>query len=537
MMNNKLYKFIMFSIMIMVILMMNIKKVNAETQNVSNSDIPPGGFAPTPNTPDSNNDKCKKIPSGYRVKSTSVNCSAQISSPGYKKRSSLRTLSGVITSDETPTIAGTALIADLYEQRTVEWKVIQTTTVVYEQTRPDCITYTEEICELELGHRNCYDETHNYCAPLKSFSCQSVSTGCSNSSQLKNAQIDGYNLAVQELAKYDETFFVVLDDPNNVNCPDGEDCNIYEVKAIPTISKISSNNIPNPVIKNYAYKLYGTCINVKTGKVKYLKEENQTCDEDEMSIESKYNTTDNSWIIFTPLNSKSSDKLQIKFNAKRKTETKDCLKYYETYKENYEYTNHIQPINGTFTKSIEDKKIIEIDKGCYETFVFETPITQKFYNEETTKDGEIKFKGFNFYYRQIDINNPFPNGIAEDSYWTELYDAVENVIKTNNGEKNENIKLSDSFDTITYEAKNIDLQQIREYNEELSANSIDKENPYTSWSNMNPDGTSNFVKNNLTLINKTKTFKLGCGPQNVNEYLDAKKTKKNPYYQEECDVS
>ena len=146
-----------------------------------------------------------------------------------------------------------------------------------------------------------------------------------------------------------------------------------------------------------------------------------------------------------------------------------CLAYYKNYKANAEYKKYIKPLNGEYAGTSIDKKTIEKEGGCYFSSTFNIPISQKFYNEE---NNGTTIKGFNFYYKPIDINNPFPNGVASDSYWYNSYDASTNKITLDNPQKGTtiNINLDDSFKQITYAATNIKLNEIREYNNVLGAN-------------------------------------------------------------------
>ena len=440
-------------------------------------------------------------------------------------------------------IAGTSIGTNLYEERKAYWWIIKKT--VKNCKKPaGCALYSFSCStgkELnENGQYICRGEIHWYCAKptaADSYSCESFMLANDD----EDWQDDAYTKAVNELNKYKGTYTMDIPNSNDANCTNEECILTVEVNNT-TISTPKNNVYPNPVVKKYYYEMAGACMNVKTGKVYYPKKltSNGKCppetaeytENDYILIENNYDENIRHWHIFTPMNMKSNETYNIILKAKeKKLETAStCQNIYNKYKKNNEYTIYISPPSGQFEKNNSDYN--KIKNGCYfNDKTIPIPITQKFYNE-VDEDGNIKFKGFNFYYKPIDINNPFPNGIAKDSYWSDLYNATTNIIKTNNGNGNVNIKLSDSYKELTYVATDIDSQSIREYNKEDKG--MIKVNTYTSWSNMNPDGTSNFVKDNLTVVGKQPKFKLGCGPQNINEYLDDKKTQKNPYYQEEC---
>jgi hypothetical protein len=192
-----------------------------------------------------------------------------------------------------------------------------------------------------------------------------------------------------------------------------------------------------------------------------------------------------------------------------------------------EYPNYIVPIDssGTASAFVGDynrygDKDLSIDynkltsgNGCNISTKIYFPIEQKFYNE-IIEAGKTKLKGFNFYYRPIDIDNPFPNGIGTNSLWAEW-------------ERNNQPDLSKSYEEVTYIAANIDADEIRRYT---------KNHPYTSWLSMDINGKSNFIETRSIVTRKTtyNGYGLGCGPANEDEYLDG--GNKNPLYIEGCDT-
>ena len=134
-------------------------------------------------------------------------------------------------------------------------------------------------------------------------------------------------------------------------------------------------------------------------------------------------------------------------------------------------------------------------------------------NEKTT----VRFNGFNFYYKPIDITDstaPFPNGLPTTSLWQEWH----------NSQKKEP-DLTKSFSKVTYIAGDIEASEVRNYN---------KNNSYLDWSNMNVDGTSKYIDNEgvIQRNNGINVYKLGCGPANENEKLANGDT--NPLYQPGC---
>lgn len=307
------------------------------------------------------------------------------------------------------------------------------------------------------------------------------------------------------------------------------------------------------------YRPETVCMNVKTAEVRYLKVgSGESCGKDEIQILDDTidsdpsdgidcNDANNSyrcthWHYFIPLNTKSSNDISLwMYNAEtsEKYEPKECKNTIDNYlpTSNIKYWqvmvdgdgNEFEAAKkGATKKELDDlvrnaKKTVDKTGGCYLQSVIKIPTKQRFYNEVETDDNSgnktVKFNGFNFYYRPIDTENPFPNGITSGttSLWTEY----------NNLGSLPNLDLSESFDNVTYVAENINPSSIRKYN---------KNNLYTSWSNMNIDGTSKYIddENVIKRVKKGNIYKLGCGPINEMEYLDDAKTIKNVYYQPEC---
>ena len=354
---------------------------------------------------------------------------------------------------------------------------------------------------------------------------------------------DGYNTALFVLSGK-ESYTVDISDPNEAKCydkPDGykygeeenQVCKTYHavsIGGVPT-SYAESRNNGNTVIKNYCYELYGSCINVKTGKVEYLtepvsKEDENPCrnkGDEWYYVKNDYkDESDRHWHIFIPLNTKETDVYQFAMKSKSKENSSQmCRAFIEKYSKDYEYTKYIVPAVGSFNKNKSDINLVK--NGCYYKSTVTIPIRQRFYNEVDSNNKDTsELIGFNFYYRPISLDNPFPNGITKYSDWEKWNE--------NKKQGKENPELDKSFNTVTYAAANINLSYIRNYN---------KENLYTDWSKMNIDGSSIFIqKDNIIdrngLITNKTFYSLGCGIENQCEYLDKERKIKNPIYQPRC---
>ena len=219
------------------------------------------------------------------------------------------------------------------------------------------------------------------------------------------------------------------------------------------------------------------------------------------------------WYYFIPLNTKSTDGFTFEMNSSKSRLSEGiCL---DIINNNEFWKNRITDANGKkFDAETSKTKAKEkVKGGCFARTIITIPVEQKFYNEQT--DGT--FKGFNFYYKPIDVNNPFPNGLPSNSIWT-----TETISKIK-GTSNQNV---------TYYANVTNAKAIRDYkNKETNY----KKNLYTSWENMQLNGVSNFIENEgfvKRYVQKTDFYKLGCGPANEKKTNSDGTT--NYLYQQEC---
>ena len=239
--------------------------------------------------------------------------------------------------------------------------------------------------------------------------------------------------------------------------------------------------------KKVLYNISRTCLNRKTGKVRYINVSSQPCEEEEIDVNKLFGSVaKDKTIYFVPLNLKSSNDWKIKIenmdNAMADEET------------------------GTITSWVfdDEKDVME----------FKIPIKQKFYYEKKDDSGKIKFSGYNFFIRQINPKKPFPNGITKCSYWDSKKsgDYIDTAIDS----------LGSSFTHLNYSFKVGNVSQTT-----LDANrKYNDEHLYTDWSDMNINGWSNNLRHG-TDVKTGSTYALGCGPA-------LKKYKEN--YKEVCDI-
>ena len=326
------------------------------------------------------------------------------------------------------------------------------------------------------------------------------------------------------------------------------------------------------------YRTGKTCMDPKTGNVRYLSSGTDNCKQTEYTIQNTTIGDEIHWHYFIPLNTKSGNENGILVQmhpaiSNSGLNGNTCLNVlrtnYITKEESGEplsgktpYTNVIKPKNsemffvgdyycvencGTpdavFNENSKDFKSIVDNSGCYKRSVISIPIKQSFYGEISG----TKLQGFNFYYQPIDVykeeqtSSIFPNGSKTQSLWNDWYNAQKDSTATDEKKQPD---LSKSFEEVTYAAQNISVVKVRNYKEEETDG---VKNLYTSWQNMNIDGTSKFIGNELDIVsrvNPTENYKLGCGPLNEKEFLedgygnillDANRNKiKNILYVKEC---
>ena len=257
----------------------------------------------------------------------------------------------------------------------------------------------------------------------------------------------------------------------------------------------------------YMYVMPQACINIKTAQITYRKG-GCSSDEEKMSVP-QIKTQDKKRLIgqyYIPLNTKTNTKFYYYLQGLKQQTKEMCQAYidkYSTWREELIDQNK-QAFKSTTT---EQQGKNRVKSGCYFQLEFEFKTKQQFYNEESKK-----FEGYAYYYRPIDIYDPFPNGVDKNSLWYKLYDSKNNSIIVNDiNNKKRETKLDDAYKTIMYKATDVSTANVAKANETI----------YTSWEGMNKNGTSSFIKNNSFIrreagYNSKNLYKIGCGPANAN---------------------
>lgn len=337
-------------------------------------------------------------------------------------------------------------------------------------------------------------------------------------------------------------------------------------------------------IKYLFFKQSNTCLNLQTAKAYYGRGCNSTI---EVQVNPDVLTTLNPytnylgetlqhemelehWHYFIPLNAKSDSGIKIKMiaidegsKAQRVLNKATCKRMMQDYyiaegsnpMQGNTYIKFIKPINNThgaefvgdytckrcassptWSTRSSDLNKINSDNGCLLTTTTVVPVKQKFYNE-VNSGGITTFNGFNFYYKPVDVDGItiynqadaiFPNGLSYA--WDRQLTTVtlwDDWLEEQNSRKSPN--LTKSFDQVTYVAQDINARTVAQYNQS---------NPYTSWSNINANGISNYIGSSSVISPQSgardNIYKLGCGPANQKEYLDLSGTIKNPLYLRRC---
>lgn len=303
-----------------------------------------------------------------------------------------------------------------------------------------------------------------------------------------------------------------------------------EIQGIRDKEREAEKNI-GKVWQEYEYTPNRVCMNMLTSNVTYNGECHLDSNTKEIPngtvvdrnikdpITGNYGKTMSYWHYFIPLDARSGYEniITLTKNSTEPTLTKNqCFSGMEQHPD--DYMDYIKPETGTFVgdyskgeNKSSDIKTVKKENGCYVAIVLKFETTQEFYKEQT-KSGYASLKGYGMFFRQIDINNPFPNGLTKESYWYGLY---------NSGKVNGKVLTTSFGNKSTYVANitNSAANAIRKYNNNT---------PYTKWvrdnvvrNGMNANGTSDFIRiNNDTknIFNKIAStgsfYKLGCGPTN-----------------------
>ena len=397
---------------------------------------------------------------------------------------------------------------------------------------------------------------------------EEVTNSIKGTEMYNSLKTDALNAVITDANRYvTNDYEVWVNDSNDINPKDENKSKIqldtkitcspckFENKA----SLIGQDNPEDKLKIKTNFLFQKTCMNPQNGEVYYVGKNSgyTACKDNHIQIENEQTSDgETHFHYFIPLNAKSIDEIpiDIMLNTESTRTTKECLYvmqnnpihfwnpmlggntyFYPTGKDNGNLqidnsktsykelivTKQNQSFIGDYYNCLNEKgevrltgkacsdvsidyKNINENAGCKLTVQIKLLPKQEFYGEIDGGSGTKEIKGFNFYYRPIDINNPFPNNALQSNIWNKYYDNNDNKITMNTNTTSDDIKLSDSFKETSYSTK-IKTEEIRTYN---------KLNPYTDWSKMHINGKSSFIDNKgiIERINEGNIYKLGCGP-------------------------
>lgn len=500
---------------------------------------------------------------GYKYKETytckynyNISSTNKVTINGYNMQNKKIIENSLNISDKNKIVAGTSIGLEIYEVKKISYSVsdieVVYTKVKTEKKETKCQAYT---CNYSCTARGSSPYTvqksvsagyacskgnekstmtmHSCVNTTSSPTCSSYKTGWTDTNETitKRTYTSESNNYVKDCLKHavkvakgkanatgtSATYSIKVPESNNIN-----KTSITTIQGKVTKEEkfnVSKNTEQKSGTRTVEYE-YSTnpCMNVITSEVRYVSDSKYCNKDNEILIANETIDGRTHWHYFTPINTKSSDYITIELtkntnNSNNKKSNKECLYVLEKNpidpldNNKTSYVDLIQKTNdeklvGDYTgnKSSKDYKYFKNGGTCYLTSVIKIPINQKFYQEEQDNDGNIKFTGFNFYYRPININNPFPNGFSENSYWKKWDE---------DGRKDPN--MAESYKITTYSAININTEAVRNYK---NTTTNGKQNTYSSWNNMTKDGKSNFISSQgIVIRHKTGDYyKIGEGP-------------------------
>lgn len=392
-------------------------------------------------------------------------------------------------------------------------------TPVYEVIDPGCRSHTR--CTTGL-----YDE-------WKNSTCRRVNYSSTTETTTIPVGDPMYNQCREEAANaVKKTVESYLGPSYKINLRDGNDgklLNNNNENDVISITKKNSNGgqciLPDPqqqsyylsgkqeIQCDYTYLINNVCMDKITSKVTYRGE--TKCKNNEITVPNETIGNVTHWHYFIPLdtttNTDNGFSISMVYSSQSGKKEKIFCEKLINYNSNYyefikDASYHPLPTNKADAIKIVkgENQTYEgtLESGCYLGTDISIPVVQQFYGEEK-KSGYTSLKGYGMYFRQIDINNPFPSGIDNSLYWYG-FDVT---------------KLKTSFDKPTYVAiiNNNAVNKIKDFNNKYS---------YTDWigntssdanGGMNANGKSNFVRKSGIITTKQSSFyKLGCGPTNAN---------------------
>ena len=268
--------------------------------------------------------------------------------------------------------------------------------------------------------------------------------------------------------------------------------NDYNFKSLGWGSS-SATALSNTYSYYVEYGMANVCMNAKTGEVKYrTKTDSCHVNEGEITVPNiKYEGVE-FFNYFIPLDAKSSDSLYLSVSKSSETYKYNvCLNAMDsnsTYKNFLVLDNNDYEVFPSDSSLANDRLILNKCKNRNSCCHIETRIIinhkNSFYKET---DGKID--GFSFYYRPININNPFPKGISDNSLWYQ-----------------KDVNFSNSFSkSPSYIASSTNMENVKNIRD-----------GYFKWNSISLNGRSSRISGSgdeviATRNGATTVFELGSG--------------------------
>lgn len=261
-------------------------------------------------------------------------------------------------------------------------------------------------------------------------------------------------------------FDLELRDPND----------IFKSKMFPadTSGKCSVNGTMIECIYKYAPTI--SCINPVTSEAKY----SPSCTTDDISFSSSQY-----FRYFVPLNATKDTGFSISFSqigyndSGFVNDSLFCESVLDLNKDTYRF--FVVDNNGNKLSNKFDDSIERVRNGCYLKSTINIPVSQSFYTVDNTGNRT----GYNFYFRKIDINNPFPSPSYTNGLWNEWYEQNYSNGKYEKNNVFPNIK--NSFTESTYEIKGENIQKF---------NALFNGKDYFEWDHFLSNGHSQNITSN-----------------------------------------
>lgn len=430
----------------------------------------------------------------------SIDVTTNITLNTYNQKNELTNQTSITPTEKT--LSGTAIGIEIFERKTIGWRVsdVKVTKTKETGTTYDCKstgTYPDPECRGRLFGKVVPDcpYVHLYkwgvtsCGP--GYTVIDTHGGKSEETLTSGEYYDDCKGKAEDAVKkiaansMVPSYVVKLQNSNDMNATG-------TIDVYPNSCGLSDSN---PSTCTYVYSVNKTCMNAKTGNVRYITNNSDKCLSDELEVAND----SNHWHYFVPVTAKDDDIffLSVSTAGKDSKQSANACKYVIN-----NYSNYKELIIDSSEKQFTGEKSVDLSiasSGCYLSTVMNIPVTQKFYNLEKTSN---KINGYGFFYRQIDITKPFNTEPSSNSLWYEWYNDKKS--KNKNNEKYVP-NFINSFDNESYTVSVINAKSIRDYNKSYF---------YTSWENMKLNGKSTFVDNFVTRKKTGDIYKLGCGPAN-----------------------